>query len=156
MNWAPNTFIDFCWTHYLGFHIFHLIAVIATVILFVDTKKIQQKWPTFGKGSQTFSLRTYSLTYMQRKSKKRSCLRSFEAKHVCLVRNPPSAMVSFDPVVQEDLRGRNLTFLASREFSGSYQFCGNSVSVTFKFRSTPVKCFPVLQFSRSTMISMCY
>jgi hypothetical protein len=55
-------------------------------------------------------------------------------------------MVSFDPVVQEDLRGRNLTFLASREFSGSYQFCGNSVSVTFKFRSTPVKCFPVLQF----------
>lgn len=100
----------------------------------------------WAKGSQTFSLRTYSVTYMQRKSKKRSCLRSFEAKHVCLVRNPPSAMVSFDPVVQEDLRGRNLTFLASREFSGSYQFCGNSVSVTFKFRSTPVKCFPVLQF----------
>ena len=81
-----------------------------------------------------------------KKRSERSCLRSFEAKHFCLVRNPPSAMVSFDPLVQEDLRGRNLTFLASWEFSGSYQFCGNSVSVTFKFRSTPVKCFPVLQF----------
>lgn len=48
---------DFCWTryHYLGFHL------IATVILFVDSKRI-----LWAKGSQTFSLRTYSVTYMQR------------------------------------------------------------------------------------------